>query len=787
MKRLLLAPALLLGAGWFLVLAAVSGPALAQLAEPGCCQIPLGGCINVPFRGECIGAGGGNTFFPGITCDRTTGLCGGAPVCGNGSVEAGEQCDDGNTVGGDGCSAMCGIEGAGVVPQSGLRTEAAAGFGAVQGTLSCIAGTLDPNPADPGCIDMVPGHAEGEAIALLDPRNPAARAAEAHARARYPETSGTFSRVTLYHGTARAAAEASRIVRYVWQYTGSRTPPPAVANDLLVHVDGVLQTLRANTTTTVCQTSCIGGHHTVPPERDDIVARVVARINLYTSTGMTTLFDAAADLGAYPGFLGIPLFSARGPWTDPMAMAFDVRPGPRSVADVFYTKNFPALYAVPVNEVFAIETILRTEALLNDPPARFNVVEAEANFRDTIDVEVLTSTPDVTITALGTDGSPLPPADPDRDGLPLSADNCLGTANPDQADADGDGIGDACDNCPSTAHRAHADSDGDGLGDVCDDCPFAANADQLDSDGDGVGDACEALSHFQCYKTKSSRGDTCTDDAPVNGGQPCEGEEACGGVDDVTAFCVPRKFPRDLRVQLLDRFETGLFAVQKPLTLCNPADTNGEGIDAPRTHLRAYQIKQVTRVCGGGAPVNAGKACQSDKNCGGTGKTSALCQRPPAFRPLTMIRVDNQFGTVHVDALKPDRLLVPTTESLTDPVASPDPASHRVDRFTCFTVKPSRGAPPFTPIRGVTVTDRFQQPKRYDVVKPTRLCTPVDQDGEGIKDVDTHLLCYQVKPSPTAPPQSKHDSVAGIFVGTQFGRERVDTVKDDELCVPSTV
>ena len=29
------------------------------------------------------------------------------PVCGNGTVESGEQCDDGNTVSGDGCSSTC--------------------------------------------------------------------------------------------------------------------------------------------------------------------------------------------------------------------------------------------------------------------------------------------------------------------------------------------------------------------------------------------------------------------------------------------------------------------------------------------------------------------------------------------------------------------------------------------------------------------------------------------------------------------------------------------------------
>jgi cysteine-rich repeat protein len=32
------------------------------------------------------------------------------PVCGNGTVEPGEQCDDGNTTSGDGCSATCTVE-----------------------------------------------------------------------------------------------------------------------------------------------------------------------------------------------------------------------------------------------------------------------------------------------------------------------------------------------------------------------------------------------------------------------------------------------------------------------------------------------------------------------------------------------------------------------------------------------------------------------------------------------------------------------------------------------------
>lgn len=40
-------------------------------------------------------------------CDEANQVC---PVCGNSVIEAGEECDDGNTAGGDGCSSTCTIE-----------------------------------------------------------------------------------------------------------------------------------------------------------------------------------------------------------------------------------------------------------------------------------------------------------------------------------------------------------------------------------------------------------------------------------------------------------------------------------------------------------------------------------------------------------------------------------------------------------------------------------------------------------------------------------------------------
>jgi TonB family protein len=63
-----------------------------------------------PGPGSGAGSGSGDPRDTG-TCTQN---CSDGPpavaVCGNGSVEAGEQCDDGNTRGGDGCSATCRIE-----------------------------------------------------------------------------------------------------------------------------------------------------------------------------------------------------------------------------------------------------------------------------------------------------------------------------------------------------------------------------------------------------------------------------------------------------------------------------------------------------------------------------------------------------------------------------------------------------------------------------------------------------------------------------------------------------
>jgi hypothetical protein len=93
-------------------------------------------------------------------------------------------------------------------------------------------------------------------------------------------------------------------------------------------------------------------------------------------------------------------------------------------------------------------------------------------------------------------------------------------------------------------------------------------------------------------------------------------------------------------VTLSDQFETGEFEVTKPLSLCNPADKQGEGITDPDTHLQGYQLKG------------------------------------PKHVQQTNLQVTNQFGTLTIDTLKADRLLVPTAKSLTGSIDPLAPANH---------------------------------------------------------------------------------------------------------------
>ena len=78
--------------------------------------------------------------------------CGTATVCGNGTVEAGEDCDDGNTADGDCCSSTCQFEAAGSACPDGVFCN---GGETCDGAGSCQAGTPVDCSDGVGCTEDV--------------------------------------------------------------------------------------------------------------------------------------------------------------------------------------------------------------------------------------------------------------------------------------------------------------------------------------------------------------------------------------------------------------------------------------------------------------------------------------------------------------------------------------------------------------------------------------------------------------------------------------------------------
>jgi hypothetical protein len=205
------------------------------------------------------------------------------------------------------------------------------------------------------------------------------------------------------------------------------------------------------------------------------------------------------------------------------------------------------------------------------------------------------------------------------------------------------------------------------------------------------------------------------------------------------------KFVPQSDVFLVDQFEVTLSTVLKPSTLCNPATAGTATIDAD-THLVGYTMKPTDHV------------------------------------PQTTIRVTTLFGATFVSTVRPERLLVPSAKSHAAEPAAPDPAGHDVDHYKCYDVKVVKGAP--TPHKGqkIVLTDQFAAARSFDIKKPATLCNPVDKNGEGIKANARHLLCYAVKASKKQP---KHGKQIGLYLNNQFGPGRLDTKKEEAVCLPA--
>jgi hypothetical protein len=244
----------------------------------------------------------------------------------------------------------------------------------------------------------------------------------------------------------------------------------------------------------------------------------------------------------------------------------------------------------------------------------------------------------------------------------------------------------------------------------------------LDTDGDGIGDPCDNLENTP------------------NPGQQDTDDDAMGDPDPTDHFqCYEIKPAAQIAQLITSESQFGPLdeTLRYPHRLCAPADKNQEGILDPVQHLTGYSVKVAT-----------------------------------TFNRRTRQTVVNQFGSILLDVVRPDVLMVPTGKN-----GVPLPPD-TIDHFQCYKVKRSRGTPKFVPIV-VAVTDQFES-VTLTLKKPQLLCAPTDKNDEDPTAPfrPDHLLCYKTK-------SSARFGTLGVTLDNQFGPDQGTLIHRREFCVPS--
>ena len=258
----------------------------------------------------------------------------------------------------------------------------------------------------------------------------------------------------------------------------------------------------------------------------------------------------------------------------------------------------------------------------------------------------------------------------------------------------------------------------------------------------------------------------------------------------VTASKVPAQIvnkPLKADVPLVDQFETRTYDATKFASLCVPAtkthNMNVFNIVHPNVHLVGYKIAL----------------------------SKSIPQKEGTYSKTPHITAD-QFGCWNLNAKKPATLLVrsrkldlgtivkckdrhadctPTGRVCTNKVCLPSPLpdpgppptnADGVNNYKCYNMKNNK-LPPLPEGIQVTLQDQFGS-AIYDIKKVTKLCTPVDKEGDGIVNTDNHLVCYQIKLAKT-PAQPKFVMHKTTTRNSNIGDAFLDVKKPVELCMPA--
>jgi hypothetical protein len=123
-------------------------------------------------------------------------------------------------------------------------------------------------------------------------------------------------------------------------------------------------------------------------------------------------------------------------------------------------------------------------------------------------------------------------------------------------------------------------------------------------------------------------------------------------------------------------------------------------------------------------------------------------------------------------------LLVGRAATAANPPGAPD------DHFLCYKAAITKGTAKFTPVSPVNLTDGFQ-PVTFAISKPTLICDPADNQGDGIVNPAIDLESYKIKAS-SGSPKHTPQTITVVNEINPTGLV-IDTKKADLLLVPTAV
>jgi cysteine-rich repeat protein len=204
-----------------------------------------------------------------------------------------------------------------------------------------------------------------------------------------------------------------------------------------------------------------------------------------------------------------------------------------------------------------------------------------------------------------------------------------------------------------------------------------------------------------------------------------------------------QRFPTLPDFPVAEPFGTQSVDLRTAQSLCLPTTIAGRPVQSPDSHYVGYLAR-----------------------------TSDSTSIPP------VITVTDLFGTFEMIPNRVGRIFVPSGMEL-DGAAQALP-SGTDDYRVCYRI---RNMKPSLPRDLVIETETTLGTKRYRPIRPTRLCLASEADGTPALNPASHRTCYRVL---RAPGETPHAKVASrIHTSNDLGDLRLDTRKEEELCVPA--